>query len=132
MSRRDGAILAWHEVPGTAPPQKGRPVGVRSDSRIQRWYLAGTIHYTEQQPEHHRTRTFQEEYLVFLKKRHTFRRETPLGLAAPDHTVPCGTVLSRDAFPGTSCQATIGAVPTGRAGRHFVTASSVVNDKLVV
>jgi hypothetical protein len=27
MSRRDGAIVAWHEVPGTAPPQKTRPVG---------------------------------------------------------------------------------------------------------
>src|SRR5208283_2562298 len=26
---------------------------------------------------------------------------------APDHTVPYGTVLSKDAFPGTSCQATI-------------------------
>jgi len=25
MSRRDGAIVAWHEVPGTAPPQKSRP-----------------------------------------------------------------------------------------------------------
>jgi hypothetical protein len=24
MSRRDGAIVAWHEVPGTAPPQRGR------------------------------------------------------------------------------------------------------------
>src|ERR1700723_2297755 len=41
MSRRDGAIVAWHEVPGTAPPQKGRPVGygliragVRTDSMI--------------------------------------------------------------------------------------------------
>jgi hypothetical protein len=22
MSRRDGAIVAWHEVPGTAPPPK--------------------------------------------------------------------------------------------------------------
>jgi hypothetical protein len=42
----------------------------------------------------------------------------------PDHTVPYGTVLSRDAFPGTSCQATIGLVPPGRAGRHFATASS--------
>src|SRR5271169_6444689 len=51
------------------------------------------------------------------------RREIPLGLAAPDHTVPYGTVLSRDAFPGTSCQATIGVVPTGRACRHFATAS---------
>jgi hypothetical protein len=47
-----------------------------------------------------------------------------LGLATPDHTVPYGTVLSRDAVPGTSCQATIGVVPTGRACRHFATASS--------
>jgi hypothetical protein len=41
----------------------------------------------------------------------------------PDHTVPYGTVLSRDAVPGTSCQATIGVVPPGRAGRGFTTAS---------
>jgi hypothetical protein len=41
MSRRDGAIVAWHEVPGTAPPQKSRPVGygviragLRTDSMI--------------------------------------------------------------------------------------------------
>ena len=27
-----------------------------------------TIHYIEQQFEHHRTRTFKEEYLAFLKK----------------------------------------------------------------
>jgi hypothetical protein len=34
-------IVAWHEVPGTAPPQKSRPVGygmihagVRADSKI--------------------------------------------------------------------------------------------------
>jgi hypothetical protein len=27
MSRRDDAIVAWHEVPGTAPPRKDRPVG---------------------------------------------------------------------------------------------------------
>jgi hypothetical protein len=24
---RDRAIVAWHEVPGTPPPQKSRPVG---------------------------------------------------------------------------------------------------------
>ena len=30
----------------------------------------------------------------------------------------------RDAFAGTSCQATIGVVPPGRAARHFATASS--------
>ena len=41
MSRRDGAIVAWHEVPGTASSQKSRPVGygviragVRTDSMI--------------------------------------------------------------------------------------------------
>ena len=55
MSRRDGAIVVWHEVPGTAQPQKSRPVGyglicagVRTDSNI--------------------IGTFQEEYLAFLKK----------------------------------------------------------------
>jgi hypothetical protein len=53
-----------------------------------------------------------------------FRQEIPLGLAAPHHTVPYGTVLSRDAVPGTSCQATIAVVPPGRAGRDFITASS--------
>jgi hypothetical protein len=30
-----------------------------------------------------------------------------VGLAAPDHTVPYGTALSGDAFPGTPCLATI-------------------------
>jgi hypothetical protein len=52
-----------------------------------------------------------------------FDRKIPLGLAVPDHTVPYGTDLSRDAFPGTSCLATIGVVATGRACRHFATAS---------
>jgi REP-associated tyrosine transposase len=38
--------------------------------RIERWYsqVQQTVHYIEQQLEHHRTRTFQEEYLAFLKK----------------------------------------------------------------
>ena len=27
MSRRDGAIVAWHEVPGKASPQESRPGG---------------------------------------------------------------------------------------------------------
>ena len=42
--------------------------------------------------------------------------------AAPDHTVPYGIDLSRYAFPGTSCQATIGVIPTGRAYRYFAAA----------
>ena len=40
-SRRDGAIVAWHEVPGTSATQKNRPVGygmiragMRRDSMI--------------------------------------------------------------------------------------------------
>src|SRR5580700_10717786 len=118
MSRRDGAIEAWHEVPGTAPPQKSRPVGygliragVRTDSMI------GVTVF--------RARTSSDTNLsrrVFsLPKKHGAQFDE---LAAPDHTVPYGTVPSRDAFPGTSCQATIGVVPTGRAGRHFATASS--------
>jgi hypothetical protein len=49
--------------------------------------------------------------------RRTSRREMPLGFAAPDHTVPYGTVLWRDAFPGTSCRATIGVVPPGHRVR---------------
>jgi hypothetical protein len=27
LSRRDGAIVAWHEVPEKAGPRKSRPVG---------------------------------------------------------------------------------------------------------
>ena len=42
-------------------------------------------------------------------------RDNFFPLATPDHTVPYGTVLSRGAVPGTSCQATIGVVRTGRA-----------------
>jgi hypothetical protein len=63
MSRRDYAIVAWHGVPGTAPPQKGRPVGYGVIPQVPE-----TVHSIEQQLEHHRTRTFQEEYLAFLKK----------------------------------------------------------------
>jgi hypothetical protein len=41
LSRRDRLVVAWHEVPGSAPPQNSRPVGygviragVRADSMI--------------------------------------------------------------------------------------------------
>src|SRR5580700_281139 len=119
MSRRDGAIVAWHEVPGTTPPQKSRPVGygviragLRTDSMI------GVTKFGIRKLKKSLLYDFWPT-IQFL-----FRREIPLGLATPDHTVPYGTVLSRDAFPGTSCQATIGVVSMGRACRHFATASS--------
>ena len=68
MSRRDGAIVAWHESAWDSATPKEPSRRVRCDWRIQRWCLAGTVHYIEQQLEHHRTRTFQEEYLTLLKK----------------------------------------------------------------
>jgi len=123
MSRRDDTTVAWHEVPGTAPSPKSRPVGygvissgVRTDSircdrvaikrlKFMLCYFAPTI--IEQQVEHHWTRTFQEEYLAFLKKtRRTFRRKIPLGLGAPDHIRLGGDgSFPGHAFPGTACQA---------------------------
>src|ERR1700730_11384811 len=102
MSRRDGAIVAWHEVPGTTPPQKSRPVGygviragLRTDSMI------GVTKFGIRKLKKSLLYDFWPTIQFLL------RREIPRGLATPDHTVPYGTALSRDAFPGTSCQATM-------------------------
>ena len=67
MSRRDGAIVAWHEVPGKTPPQESRPVGY---GVIRAGVIAdsGNGHSIEQQLEHHRTPTFPEQYLASVKK----------------------------------------------------------------
>src|SRR5580704_6822317 len=80
MSRRDGAIVAWHEVPGTAPPQKSRPVGygviragLRTDSMI------GVTKFGIQ--------------LIKAGSSAWIHQTFPLELAAPDHTVPYGTRL---------------------------------------
>jgi hypothetical protein len=51
MSRKDDAIVAWHEVPGRAPPQRIRPVGtvgfLQVYARIDRerlWsYMGGIV-----------------------------------------------------------------------------------------
>ena len=50
MSRRDDAIVAWHEVPGRTPPQKIRPVGyglilagVRTNRSRRLWPYMGGI-----------------------------------------------------------------------------------------
>jgi len=85
-----------------------------------------TLHYIGQQLEHHRTRTFQEEYLAFLKKtRRTFRRKIPLGLGAPDsyRTLRDGSFPGH-VSPGTSCQATIGVSLRDALAGHFATAFS--------
>jgi len=60
-----GRIIGLDSSDLSKPPKLCLATGLW---RIQRWYLAGSVHYIEQQLEHHRTRTFQEEYLAFLKK----------------------------------------------------------------
>ncbi len=69
-------IVAWHEVPGKAPPQESRPVGygmicagVRTDSKIGGRVISNVLSLSG-----------------------------IVGSAAPDHTVPYGTVLSRALF----------------------------------
>ena len=92
--------------------------------RVQRRDLAGTVHYIEQQPEHHRTRTFQEEYLAFLKKHGAHFDEKYLwDEVRPIIPYPTGRFLFRHAFPGTACQATIGMSLRDVAGSYFATAS---------
>ena len=84
MSQRDDAIVVWHEVPGASATQKNRPVGhgmiragLRTDSMIEATEFG--LHGAQ------------------------LRREIPLVLAAPDHTVTL-----RDGSLG------------GRFPRHFV------------
>jgi hypothetical protein len=91
MSRRDDAIVAWHEVPGKAPPQEGRPVGYGM-------ICAGV----------HRFKDWREEIsnAVSLSRKEMIPK-CIVGSIAPNHTVPYRTVLSRDAVPGTSCLVTV-------------------------
>jgi hypothetical protein len=80
--------------------------------RIQRWYLAGS----ENGPLHrapartHRTPTFKEKYIAFLKEHGAhLRREIPLGClgyrARSYRTLRDGSRVTL--FQGTSCLATI-------------------------
>ena len=131
MSRRDGTIVAWHEVPGTTPPQKSRPVGygvirpgVRTDwsdeisnTKTEKFMLYDlfqqTVYDIEPQLEYHRTPIFQEEYLALRNTAHISTRNTS-GFAAPDHTVPYGTVLSGWRCPRHFVPGYDRAVPPGQ------------------
>ncbi len=99
-------IVAWHEVPGTAPPQKSRPVGYGM-------IRAGAYRFEDWREEISNAVSVSRIEMipkciggVLDHVRHLFSLP-PVGSAAPDHTVPYGTVSSRDAFPGTSCLAMI-------------------------
>ena len=107
MSRRDGTIVAWHEVPGTTPPQKSRPVGygvirpgVRADrsagisnTKTEKFMLYDlfqqTVYDIEPQLEYHRTPTFQEEHLALRNTSHISMR-IPLGSLCPIIPYPTG------------------------------------------
>jgi hypothetical protein len=83
QSRRDGPIVAWHEVPGTAdPPQKNRPVGYGMIGR-----RANPRDLSSKGPA------------VFLlrKANHSDRRIGPR--ASANQTVPYGTALLRSRCP---------------------------------
>ena len=99
-------IVAWHEVPGRAPPQKIRPVGygmiragVRADAKIGRGNFECGIGK--------QSRNALNALVDFPDPVRHLVTLLPVGSATPDHTVPYGTVLSGGAFPGTSCLATI-------------------------
>jgi hypothetical protein len=79
--------VAWHEVPGTTPPKEPSR-RVRCD-----WCRCVARRFDDWSDE--------------ISNPKTENLTLSVGFAAPDHTVPYGTVLSRDAFPGTSCLATI-------------------------
>src|ERR1700739_4003703 len=110
MSRRDGAIVAWYEVPGLLPPpnQPSRRVRCywrrcahRFDDLESRWYLAFSANgpLPRAADRNHRTQTLQEEYLASLKKYCAHCDGNIAGITAPDQTVPYGTVRSRRTFP---------------------------------
>jgi hypothetical protein len=101
-SRRDGTIVAWHEVPGNAPPQK-EPSGSMCLGASTR-------------PKKRRSKAGR---LTYVGKPSRLAPSKPISIPSlrghrdwiPLNTY-YGTVLMRAAFPGTSCQATIGC-PSG-------------------
>ena len=89
LSRRDGAIVAWHEVPGT-PPKRGPSRRVRCDSCRRA----------------HRFDDWSDE----VSNRQTETRRTAV---LSSHSTHCRLLMAGVLSPGTSCQATIGVVPPG-------------------
>ena len=124
LSRRDRLIVAWHEVPGTAPSQKSRPVGygmIRAGERTNSsdWMIGVTKLRNTKLKQF----VLYDFYLAFLKKHGTpFDGKYLWDELRPIIPCPTGRLFRGGRFPGTSCQATIGVVPTGRC--PFVEAKS--------
>ena len=91
LSRRDRLNVAWHEVPGKAsleePSRRVRYDSCAADPTMHQGIIS-----------------------IFLVIPHSKFPPLQSRIGAhpcANHTVPYGTVLPCDAFPGTSCQATI-------------------------
>jgi len=113
-------ILLLRVVPGSTRSSDGsqrsplKPsaegASARSNTSLRRSKLTSlsTITSRNHFVGRHRQQHLRENHRFDDWSDETFRREIiALRVAAPAHTVPYGTVLSRDAFPGTSCLATI-------------------------
>ena len=68
-SRRDSTIVVRHEVPGIIRKIVPSPLATGLwRFECERLAVARTIHSIQNQVEHHRTRTFPQEDLAFLKR----------------------------------------------------------------
>jgi hypothetical protein len=97
LSRRDSNQVAWHEVPGKRVPKRFRPVG---NGMIGGW--------------RNLERVFTE--------RVAWAKLTQIEIAASNpsyRTLRDGSQFGVD--PGTSCQATINAVPPGQRSTAYQT-----------
>ena len=101
-------IVAWHEVPGIAPPQKSRPVGygmiVQVCAPIRRLEdeISNAVSVSRREIE--MTSKFIGgilDHLPYLVS------PLPVGSAAPDHTVPYRTVPSGDVSQALRAWSTI-------------------------
>ena len=105
-------IVAWHEVPGTAPPQKSRPVGygmiragVRVDLKIGGEEISNAVSLSRMEMI---PKCLPRRVSTVPKgTRRTFRREIIVGQLRPIIPHPTGRCFGGTLFPGTSCQATI-------------------------
>ena len=84
MSRRDDAIVAWHEVPKRRHPKTfSRRVGCDSCRCAHRF-----------DDRNEEISNLSKRVLSLPKETgRTLRRETPSGISCPDHTVPTGRFL---------------------------------------
>jgi hypothetical protein len=100
QSKRDGPIVAWHEVPETAPPQKNRSVGHDND-------LAQTLSQ----------RYFASKAAPCFLRRANHSNHRIGAHTGANQTVPYGTALLRWALSRHFVPGYDRAVPPGLGGK---------------